>query len=799
MLLPADVVLLMRPWGVTARERFPEFRFTQNQMLGPIFEYYSWRHQARERIRSGEIPLWNPLELSGNVLLGNSQSAVLYPPNLLLYVLPLWVGVNLVTLLHTLATGLLMLGLLRALRLSPVAALSGSLAWMLCGPLLVWTEFQTPTAALCWLPGALWAWEWAAQRRRWALGCILTAVALALTLTAGHPQFAFYVVLTTLVYALWRAPRVALIAAPTAVILAFCLSAATILPVAEASRINHRAARSDFASSVKLRLPPSYLAGLVLPNVLGNPRDYVQVVDGEPRPGHGYAGAFDYIEYCHYVGIAALILALLGIASALKQTPARFLCLVGLTGLALALGTWIGAVFYFAVPGYAQFHAPARAVSLIAFALCGLTGFGVAAIEQSAISRRQVAYAAAACAVIAVASWPLMALAYPGIASAEWLFYEAAGIRHAVLFAAATGLLAAWALAPGVSDPASPPPNDRHRRTVRPVTGSVERRRQVCLIGLPLLCALDLLIWGAGFNPATDPEMLEGPTAVGDALRSAQPGRALSLETEGLGIKGLIVANYNAVVGYREVQGADSVHSRRYHLALAAASERMSSRRPAFPEANTVRLPGADHPILDVLNVTYVTTSPPTTLPPDRFVRETDAELTVWRNPRACGPAWLVSDVVPVAGPVEAVRAMEAAEFDVRRQATVEARVSEGRERWAENGERSDAAEGAVRATHLVPHRCVYEVDSPRPQLLVTAEPAYPGWTAHVTVGGESRRAEVVVADGVLRAVNAPAGKSVVEFDYTPGTFFVGLYVTCLAVGCSVGASLALRRSNTPG
>src|SRR5262245_44668089 len=85
-LLPADIVPLMRPWGVVAREKFPEFRFAQNQMLGPIFEYYCWRHSARERIPAGEVPLWNPYEPGGNVLLANSPSAVLYPPNLLLYV-----------------------------------------------------------------------------------------------------------------------------------------------------------------------------------------------------------------------------------------------------------------------------------------------------------------------------------------------------------------------------------------------------------------------------------------------------------------------------------------------------------------------------------------------------------------------------------------------------------------------------------------------------------------------------------------------------------------------------------------
>src|SRR5207248_9362750 len=119
VLLPADIVPLMAPWAATAREKFPDYRFAQNQLHGPIFEYYSWRHYARERMRAGEVPLWNPYELSGNVLLANSQSAVLYPPNLLLYLFPLWYGINIVTALHTFLTGLFMFLLLRALRLHP--------------------------------------------------------------------------------------------------------------------------------------------------------------------------------------------------------------------------------------------------------------------------------------------------------------------------------------------------------------------------------------------------------------------------------------------------------------------------------------------------------------------------------------------------------------------------------------------------------------------------------------------------------------------------------------------------------
>ncbi len=763
VLLPADVVLLMRPWGLAARDRFPEFRFTQNQMLGPIFEYYSWRYQARERLRAGEVPLWNPMEMSGNVLLANSQSAVLYPPNLLLYVLPLWLGINLVTLLHTVITGLLMYAFLRALGLSPVAGLTGSLAWMLSGPMLVWTEFQTPTATLCWLPGVLWAWERTIRhdgRNPWR-GCVLAAVFLALTATAGHPQFAFYVMLASVAYMLWRSPRRALWAVPATIIAAFVLGGATLFPVAEASRINHRSSKTAFEASVKLRLPPEYLVGLLLPNILGNPRDYVKIVDGEPQPGNPYIGKYDFIEYCHYAGVAVLILALLALFGAFAAAHVRFFAVLALLGLALALGTWVGAPFYYLVPGYSQFHAPARAVCLLVFALCVLAAFGVQTLAEAGSTKLETASVgsrrigrlavcvAVTCGVTAALAWPLMGLVYKDVLASGWIAYEAAGLRHAVLVAALAGVLA-WTCS---------------------TSGS--RFQRVALAGVPLLCAADLLVWGSGFNPATDPAMLGGTPEVTHTLRQSWPRRVLSLETPGIGIKSLIVPNYNAVVGYREVQGADSVHSLRYHLALETVAEQMSPQRPAFPDGNTIRLRSADHPLLDALDVALVTTAPPTALPPSRFQRMADAELTVWRNPRAKGPAWIVGRAVPVAGPVEAVQRLQAADFDIGSRATVEGPQPQVDER----------ASGSVRMVHFSAHRVIYDVQASGRGILVTSEPAYPGWRAIVETDRHQREAPIIVANGILRSVVVPPGRCRVIMTYAPASYCLGLYLSCIGTG----------------
>lgn len=795
VLLPADVVLLMRPWGASAAERFPDFRFTQNQMLGPIFEYYSWRFTARERIRAGEIPLWNPMELSGNVLLGNSQSAVLYPPNVLLYLLPLWLGINLVTLLHTVVTGLLMYGLCRALRLQPIAAVTGALVWMLCGLQVVWTEFQTPTAVLCWLPGALWAWEFARRSGRTALGLCGVSGALALSFVAGHPQFAMYVAGMTALYILWRTPRKALWAVPISLLAAFLLGASTLLPVAEASRINHRRGIRTYGESIRLRLPPAYLGGLLLPNALGNPRDYVEVEDGVARPGNPYIGAYDFIEYTHYVGIGALVLVMLALLWRFNMPEVRFFSTMGLIGIALALGTPVGLILFRLVPGYAQFQAPARALCMVSFAFAALAAQGLEAAlarkdasaladEDAAAGQKTgttvrpadiadgyvVAGITAGLALVAALVWPLASIAYPALRTSGWIAYEASGIRHAVLVSALTGA-ALWSI------------------RMRP---SRDLWNRLAPVMVPVICAVDLLIWSHGFNPATDPRMLGGATQTTQALLASPSSRVLSLEDRTLGLKGLIVPNYNAVVGYREVQGADSVHSRRYHLAMETVAETLSTSRPVFPDGNTVRLPGADHPLLDALNVAHITTASSNGLPDGRFEPQADAELTVWRNPRAQGPAWLATAIQTVDGPVSAVRAMTAPSFQADRDATVEVRAGDAAA--ADAAARLSAAPlggidpGSVRLSRMSSHTMTYAIRARRRSLLVTSEPAYPGWRAYITDKNGTRPTPILIADGVLRAVEAPAGASTIEMRYAPGSWMVGGFLTCMAIGALVAA-----------
>lgn len=81
------------------------------------------------------------------------------------------------------------------------------------------------------------------------------------------------------------------------------------------------------------------------------------------------------------------------------------------------------------------------------------------------------------------------------------------------------------------------------------------------------------------------------------------------------------------------------------------------------------------------------------------------------------------------------------------------------------------------------PERVEIQVDAPREGLLVLTDTHYPGWRAHL---GESELS-IFRAHGLHRAVQVPAGRHRVTFEYVPGSFRRGAVISAL---CLTGAIL---------
>ena len=138
---PADVVLTYPPW----KHAFPGLTPANPALLDVAFFFQPTLAAASREIRQGRLPLWDPHAWAGAPLLGNPQSALLFPLTALTYILPLPLALTLISILKVPAAGLAMYGLLRLIALRPLAALVGALSFMLSGPLVVWLQWPYAT------------------------------------------------------------------------------------------------------------------------------------------------------------------------------------------------------------------------------------------------------------------------------------------------------------------------------------------------------------------------------------------------------------------------------------------------------------------------------------------------------------------------------------------------------------------------------------------------------------------------------------------------------------------------------
>jgi len=86
--------------------------------------------------------------------------------------------------------------------------------------------------------------------------------------------------------------------------------------------------------------------------------------------------------------------------------------------------------------------------------------------------------------------------------------------------------------------------------------------------------------------------------------------------------------------------------------------------------------------------------------------------------------------------------------------------------------------------------RVIVEVDAAADGYLVLTDAWYPGWQVRV----DDDEAPLLRADVIFRAVQVPAGRHVVEFEYAPQSFWVGVRISLAASIALLGLWLALEK-----
>lgn len=704
-------------------------------MWDGVGEFYPWRAFAAASLHSGFIPLWNPHQFCGTPFVANSQSAVLYPLNILFCLLPVPVAFGVSALLHLIITGLLMFGFLRFLSLGRVPALLGAVVWQMSAWQVAWLALPTFLCVSAWLPLALWL-TGRFMASPTAVRAAALGACLGVMLLAGHLQIALYCLLLTFGYGLfcaWTAMRKdwtqvwpLLWGTAFALLIAGGLGAPQILPAIELSHVSHRAGGAPtwqaYGGYVSLAMPMLALVTLFLPGFYGNPTQGTFWLPQIIRTNGG-PGAF--MENACYIGVLALLLALIGAVLTWRRSPAtRFFAASALLALLLALGTPFNALLFFLIPGFAQSGSPGRILVVWTFCASVLAATGANAILENRPWRTLLGPVGA------------LILAFVVTISATVLWIK----RHAaagILGTALSRQVDEWRLPAGILLGAAAVFLLWRRKTLStPAFG-------ILLVGL---AATDLLAANWGFNRMTAPANVY-PVTPGIAFlqRHAAEGRMMPLNRRWSLFEpppAILPPNTATVYGLSDIQGYDSLLTGRY---FAWASALNGDGKSPAPQENG--------------NMVF------THRPGSPQAREAAARFVV-----SLGP---LPTVAPAMTPVFTDGAMQIYE-------DLEAMP---RARLRPEGQ-------AVPVQDAGPTRLTLRVRGAAGDKLIVADQWYPGWRAWA----DGRPVPISPRPDVFRTVEltrATEGKeNTVEMRYLPTSFRLGLYGLCLAVA-ALGAAAA--------
>ncbi len=704
-LIPAENLYQYEPYA-TYREVAGAPSVPQNALVSDlVLQNFQWKTFIRQSLAAGEIPLWNPHQFGGIPFLAAGQQSALYPLSLLYYVLPLPAAYGWFTVVQLWLAGAFLYAFLRGLGVGRVGAALGGIVYELSGFFVISAVFPMIIGAAAWLPLILLMVEFTLRQRPalrgrpasipWVIG---GGIALGCNILAGHVEITYYVLLITAYYAGarllvegWRKrherPLRALAARAGWLVLmmgiGLALGAVQFVPLFEFAGLNYRDGRSSLEQVLGWAHPLRDLLQFALPNFYGNPshHSYVDVFSGQTVAATVNAlgqpittidwGIKNYVEGALYVGILPLALALYALVNALTPRPLSepspltplphgegkneppyraIFALLTAAALTFMFGLPTYALLFYGFPGINQLHSPFRWIFAVTLGVAVLAGFGADALRRPAGRlSRGFGWGLLTAGALTLVGLLLSRLFYGQVEPlVERIFQSMAKATEAF---ADTRMFYSYQLT-----------NVLILGVMLVGAGAVFllARRGTRVRGLPLwgglalaLVGADLLIASWGFNPASDPALLDFTPPAIEWLQ-AQPGDWRYTTLDDPTQRPLMNANSGWRYGLDDVRGYESIIPKQIvdFMRTVAPQVQLDYNRvaPLYtaypPEMNFDLAAALQSPRFNLLNVRYVMTHKSTDLSaivPTWTLAYEDEAVRIWENPAALPRAFVTS------------------------------------------------------------------------------------------------------------------------------------------------------------
>ncbi len=700
-----------------------------------------WSTLAWTQVHHGQLPLWNPYSALGMPLAFDWQAAAFSLPAIIGYLFPLNLAFTVEVLLTLLIAGTGAYALGRVLRLGAIACIFIGSVFELSGPMIGWLGW--PVSAVYSWSGWLFAATVLVVRGRHRIRHVtLLALVLAAMIYVGQAEILTIVGLALLAF----------------IVVLLGLQASVLKGGGEIRRpvVDFMlAAVAGAALGAPLILPGlQVIRGSQRAVPGGDPAELIsgnpplplhnaihlafQGFDGLPIAGNAWFGYIEgYSETAAYVGVIVLVMALVGMALHWRRPAVIAFGAVVLVSAAAAFVPPVVSILYrLPVVGTILWQ---RALLPLVFGLVVLSGFGLDALVRHHDRRAVRRWARGGFAVAIILLAALWLWGRGALSPAE------ASIRSASfawpLAASAVGL----AVVVGLSVANRRSRNgtlDRARASaVGPIAG-------VLLLGVEcaFLIASGASLWTSAPTPfATTPAAMTLKESVGKSIVGF--GAPLCFFPPGLGI----VPNAQLAYGVQELGLYDPLIPSSYFSSWTALTHKSAGNKrdflycPAITSTAQARLYG----------VGFVLEPKGTPGPVGSVHVRTIGSEDLYRI-TGSAPATLVPMPVPgVRPPI-------------------------------------DAPGRPVAVTRPDPASWRLGTNSSRPSVLRLRLTDVPGWNATV----DGRPVPLDRFAGTMLQLEVPAGRHLIELDYWPTAFTVGLILAgCAVIGLFLGSAFSWKRT----
>ncbi len=760
VIIPGDIPYNTPVWQGEAPK--VEYYKADNYLLSDqINQFYIWHYIAHSSMNGfGVIPLWNPYIFAGQPLVANSQSALFYPPNLMLFFLDPGIVATLRVFFNLLILVIFGYLLGRQLGISSTGSVLISVGFALCGPVTVWLG-HPHTNVFSWFPFLMWSGEKVFKGNRKIFWAGVFSVGVGFSILGGHPETAFHLLLIVSVYFLLRiifSKKISSYPFKTAyflilaIVLGILIGSIQLIPFTDflfRSTTFNQGGRGEHGKHLLWSETAlgnlSGFATMIYPNFFGNPPDRTY--------NNPIKSSYNYNEQAVYFGLIPLSFLFFILFRRKNPDKVRILLLLSIFSLGISWRFPLFEIFNH-LPVFSMVS-NSRLKIFFVFTAIILAGFGFdkfkqgidSAINKKSEVRRIVFIPVLAILIFIVSSiiktFILLSGNSPFLKASEkisffdYLFFKifsTGDIR--IMITVITSIVLILAVYMVVK---------------------VKLKAKGFEIIVLLMCIIDLAIPASGYNPTIkESDILPFPSVFSAFEKSDSPFRVVSDDYVKL-------QNYNAVHKIQLMGGYDLPVFRKYGDLF------YSQNKGSVHNHNW----SADSELADFLNIKYFLTKGDSGPVSSKYKLIFDNHnFKVYENTNVFPRAFMVYDYEIIADKKQSLDYLKENDFKLRDKVIVNNPLKSNINKIAYSSDVNNSVSFIKYENDFVKLR----IKTDSVGILVFSDIFMPGW--RVYIDGEIDN--IFLANYAFRGVLIPEGEHIIVFKYKPVSYSIGMVLSFL-------------------